>query len=129
MCSSDLYIEWDDESPNLLSYESEGEPVRVLERGAGSEPDHPLPQVRRARPGQRFPRSGGGGSPRGSREAAQHSEDSPATDLSLQTFQSHWLWLQPIISGSLGSIHGFHKTYLKFRSLGTADCHAHSAQL
>lgn len=100
-----------------------------LERGAGSEPDHPLPQVRRARPGQRFPRSGGGGSPRGSREAAQHSKDSPATDLSLQTFQSHWLWLQPIISGSLGSIHGFHKTYLKFRSLGTADCHAHSAQL
>ena len=28
-------IEWDDERPNQLSYEIEGEPVRVLERGAG----------------------------------------------------------------------------------------------
>ena len=28
-------IEWDDEHPNQMSYEIEGEPVRVLERGAG----------------------------------------------------------------------------------------------
>ena len=28
-------IEWDDERPNQMSYEIEGEPVRVLERGAG----------------------------------------------------------------------------------------------
>ena len=28
-------IEWDDERPNQLSYEIEGEPVRILERGAG----------------------------------------------------------------------------------------------
>lgn len=59
-----------------------------LERGAGAEPDHPLPQVRRARLGKRFPRSEGGGSPRGSREAAQRSAGSPATDLILQTFQN-----------------------------------------
>ncbi|MDO5702918.1 MAG: Gfo/Idh/MocA family oxidoreductase [Lachnospiraceae bacterium] len=28
-------IEWDDEKPNQMSYEIEGEPVRILERGAG----------------------------------------------------------------------------------------------
>ncbi len=28
-------IEWDDERPNQMSYEIEGEPVRILERGAG----------------------------------------------------------------------------------------------
>lgn len=28
-------IEWDDERPNQMTYEIEGEPVRVLERGAG----------------------------------------------------------------------------------------------
>ena len=28
-------IEWDDERPNQMTYEVEGEPVRVLERGAG----------------------------------------------------------------------------------------------
>ena len=28
-------IEWDDERPNQMSYEVEGEPVRILERGAG----------------------------------------------------------------------------------------------
>ncbi len=28
-------IEWDDERPNQMTYELEGEPVRVLERGAG----------------------------------------------------------------------------------------------
>lgn len=71
-----------------------------LERGAGAEPDHPLPQVRRAR-GEfskiwslgefSEPRGvlGGLRRPRRSREAAQHSEWSPATDFILQTFQSH----------------------------------------
>lgn len=28
-------LEWDDERPNQMSYEIEGEPVRILERGAG----------------------------------------------------------------------------------------------
>lgn len=52
-----------------------------LERGAGAEPDHPLPQVRRAR-GEASKIWSLGESP-GSREAAQHSERSPATDFIL----------------------------------------------
>lgn len=63
-----------------------------LERGAGAEPDHPLPQVRRSR-GDLEPGGvlGDPRRPRGSREAAQHSEWSPAIDFILKTFQSHRL--------------------------------------
>lgn len=60
-----------------------------LERGAGAEADHPLPQVRRARgEAPKFwslrESEGDLGRPRGSREDAQHAEWSPVTDFILK---------------------------------------------
>ena len=58
-----------------------------LERGAGAEPDHPLPQVRRARGEVSEDLDPGGvlGVP------GSCSEWSPAIDFILKTFSSHWL--------------------------------------